>query len=172
MIFMLLGLVPVIGFYAYVFVNFTKEIARIRRGKALGAVTVLLHVQHRPDDEHGQFSTTAAESAPGAAEANLAPDGRPVEPVVTSKGGSWPEVYQVESAYLGPLFLVPRGIESVQRDARAAHTRLVSAMYATDPGGVHRRSAADRPPAESGTGNRIPSREDVIQITSRAPAQI
>jgi hypothetical protein len=164
MIFMLLGLVPVIGFYAHVFVNFTKELARIRRGKVPAAMTMPLHVQHCPNDEQDQFSTATTEVAPGATQKNLPPDGRPVQPAVTSKGESWPEVYQVESAYLGPVFLVPRKSENVKRTARAAHARLVSAIGVASPSVMRQKAAADQPFKGIEHGS-------VTQITAHVPAR-
>jgi hypothetical protein len=124
----------VVCFYAYVFVNFQKELAGIRRRKLLGAVTIPLQVQPLPENELEQPSQSSQ------------------------------NVYQVESAYLGPLFVVPRKSESVNRIARAARARLVSAMHATAPATIHPKVAASSG-AESDHGN-------VIKITARAAARV
>jgi len=125
MIFILLLLALAVCFYAYVFVNFQKELAGNRRRKILGAVTIPLHVQHCQENEPERSSQPSQ------------------------------EFYQVESPHLGPLFLVPRRNGNVNRAARAARARLVSAMYAT---------AAGAPSVDSGHGN-------VIQIKAPVSAR-
>jgi hypothetical protein len=134
MIFILFVLALAVGFYAYAFVNFQKEIAETRRGKVLGAVTIPLHVQHCRENEAELLSRSSQ------------------------------EFYQVESPYLGPLFLVPRRSKSVNRGVRAAHARLVSVIYGAASGAVHQKSATRDSRAESDSRN-------VVQITARVSAQ-
>ena len=135
MTFILPLLALAVCFYGYVFVNFQKELAGNRRRKILGAVTIPLHVQHCQENEPEQSS-------------------RPSQ-----------EFYQVESPYLGPLFLVPRRNENVNRAARAANAGLVSAMSATAPGAIHRETPGGFSPVDR-------EHENVIQITASVSAQI
>ena len=133
MIFILSLLALAVCFYAYAFVNFQKEIARIRHENSAGAVTISLPVEDSGENEPEESS-------------------RPPQ-----------ELYQVESPYLGPLFLVPRRRESVNRTARAAHGRLVSAMYATATGPARREAVA-------GSTRVDGAHRNVIQITTHVPA--
>jgi hypothetical protein len=134
MTFTLFVLALVVCFYGYVFVNFQKEIAGNRRRKLLGAVTIPLHVQHCREDEPERFS-------------------RPSH-----------DFYQLESPYLGPLFVVPRRNVDVSRGAKAAHRRLVSTMCGTAPGAANQKSVMDCSPVSSDQGG-------VTRITARVSAQ-
>jgi hypothetical protein len=49
------------------------------------------------------------------------------------KAGPTREVYQLESAYAGPLFVAPVQEEDVPSNAAAARTRLVSTMHSRPP---------------------------------------
>jgi hypothetical protein len=166
MIFILPLLALAVCFYGYVFVNFQKELAGNRRRKILGAMTIPLHVQHCQENEPEQSSILASvrgmEVARHVSEANPGP--RPVRPVIAWRQRPSEGFYQLESPFLGPLFLVPRRDGRVNRSARAAHSRLVSAMGGTAPGDARRKSAAEC--SHAGSDN-----ENVIQITAKASAR-
>lgn len=134
MIFILFMLALIICFYGYVLVNFQKEIVGNRRRKLSGAVTIPLHLQHCRENEPEQFSRQSH------------------------------EFYQLESPYLGPLFVVPRRKQSVNQGAKAAHARLVSAINGADAAAVRQTTVAVCSPMDSDQGN-------VIQITARVSAR-
>jgi hypothetical protein len=134
MIFILFVLALVICFYGYVFVNFQKELAGNRHRKLLGAVTIPLHVQHSRENEREQFSRESH------------------------------EFYQLESPYLGPLFVVPRRKQSVNQGAKAGHARLVSAINGADAAAIRQTTVAVCSPMDSDPGN-------VIQISARVSAR-
>ncbi len=119
-------------FYGYVFVNFQKELAGNKRKKISGAVTIPLHVQHCQENEPEQSSRSSE------------------------------EVYQVESPYLGPLFLVPRGNENVTHELPEQRMRGSFLQCMPQPLAPFCRETADNcSPVDSDHGN-------VIQITASA----
>jgi len=148
MIFILFVLALVISFYGYVFVNFQKELAAIKHRKVSGAVTIPLQIPNCRDDEPEQSSTAAMEVARHDSRA----------PVQSQ------EFYQLESPYLGPLFLVPRRNAEVNRRAKAAHRRLIAAMCGTEADTASQKSAADCSAVDTDSAN-------VIQITARVSAR-
>jgi hypothetical protein len=97
-ILILATMAPLLGFYVYALVNFQRELRRAKQEEVRGAKTILLH---RSD---GQLSGDdhAAESL----DFKVLPGGkRQAVSRVTHEPER--EIYQLESAYLGPFLLIP-----------------------------------------------------------------
>jgi hypothetical protein len=114
-IFFLSILAPAVVFFVYAMVNFQNL---SRREKAAGARTILLpRVQAV---EQGSSDPAVLPLDPHFRE--------PAQSEVAVTNGPRQQFYQMESAYSGPLLVVPLQDSDVAPQATAAHARLVSAM--------------------------------------------
>jgi hypothetical protein len=132
MIFFLAVLVPAFVFFICAFVNFQRELLLVKREKRAGAKTIPLDLPRTQASETSGERSTVVPIEPESERGNAGPlshDWRTAR-ITAVKGRPPKEFYQLESAYAGPLFVVPLREEDVAPDAIAAHSRLVSAMYA------------------------------------------
>jgi hypothetical protein len=123
-ILILATMAPLLGFYVYALVNFKRELRRAKREEVRDAQTILLH---RSD---GQLSgeDRAAETAAKSLDFKVLPGGKRQ---AVSRVAHEPEreIYQLESAYLGPFLLIP-----VQKRSEKASQQNVTQITARRAG--------------------------------------
>jgi hypothetical protein len=131
-IFFFAVLAPVSIFYVYALVNFQRELRRVKRERRAGAITIPLDLPRIPVSEPRGERSTVVPIEPESEHDNvgsLSHDWHAAR-ITALRSRPTREFYQLESAYAGPLFVVPLQDEDVAPDAVPAHARLVSAMYA------------------------------------------
>src|SRR5271170_638877 len=122
-IFFLTMLVPVFAFYVCALVNFQRELALVKRAKLAGARTIPLDLRRVQAIEPSSPQNSSGIPIEPDNARPLSHDWRKAR-VASVKSQPPQELYQMESAYSGPLFVIPLRDEDVAPDALAAHERL------------------------------------------------